>query len=269
VPHKNRVTCCGREKMLVQAGSLRNDNVSTIDDEKLGTVVNVIFEADSSYPVAYILVFPHEKNWLLKQIEENWGGIAIGFVERNLPELPQGWDDIKKKGTHEAQRVWNAYYKDNARKRQLANKICYLILISEIDEPKLSGNQVVLKDKFDGIRNNYCYIGEPQVSDTLVPLYATPNIPTRDNLLPITLNLRPVLRGLKIWDSNKNPGWILDIQLDTEQRVVANMIVQVAGKDAGDYLVSPQDFDFSTLTSTKAFKDCAKLSSTPTKGSGG
>jgi hypothetical protein len=245
--------------VLVRASSLRNDNVSTTDDEKLGTVVNVIFEADSNCPIAYILVFPHEKNWLLQQIRENWGGIATGFVERNLPELPQGWDEIKKKGTSEAQRVWNAYVKDNAQKRQLANKICYLILISEIDGQKLSGNQVALKDKLVGIRDNYCYVGDPQVSETLVPLYATPNKPTRDSLLPITLNLQPVFQRLKVWDSNKTPGWILDVQLDTEQRVVANIVVQVAGKDAGDYLVSPQDFDFSTLTSTKTFNQFPKL----------
>jgi hypothetical protein len=230
-----------------------------MDDDKLGTVVNVIFEADSSCPVAYILVFPHEKNWLLQQIRENWGGIATGFVERNLPKLPQGWDDIKKKGTGEAQRVWNAYMKDNAEKRQLANKICYLVPVSEIDGPKLFGDEVLLKDKLVGIRDNYCYVGEPQVSDTLVPLYATPNIPTRNSLLPITLNLQPVFQRLKIWDSNKYPGWILDVQLDIEQRVVANIIVQVAGKDAGDYLVSLQDFDFSTLTGMKAFNQCPKL----------
>jgi sporulation protein YlmC with PRC-barrel domain len=243
----------------VRASSLRNDDVTTADDKKLGTVVNVIFEAESGCPVAYILVFP-EINWLLEKIRENWGGITIGFIERNLPDFPQGWDEIKKKGTGEAQRVWDAYYRDNAQKRQLANKTCYLIPISEIDEPKLSGNQVVLKSKFDDILNNYCHLGEPRVSDILVPLYATPNKPTR-NLLQVTLNLQPVFQQLKVRDSNRNPGWVLDVQLDTEQRVVANIIVQVAGKDAGDYLVSPQDFDFSTLTSTKAFNQCPKLQS--------
>jgi sporulation protein YlmC with PRC-barrel domain len=245
--------------MLLRASSLRNDDVTTVDDEKLGTVVNVIFEADSSCPIAYLLVFPHEKNWFLKQISDNWGGIATGFVERNLPELPPGWDEIKKKGTGEAQRVWNAYVKDNAQKRQLANKICYLILVSEIDEQKLHENQIALREKFVGIRDNYCYVGEPQVSDTLVPLYATVNIPVRDNLLPVTLNLQPVFQRLKVWDSNRNPGWILDVQLDTEQRVVSDIIVQVAGKDAGDYLVNPADFDFSTLTSTKPFNQFPKL----------
>ena len=254
--------------MLVKASAIRNDSVSTLDGKKLGTVVNVVFEADSVCPIAYILVFPHERNWLLQQIKENWGGITTSFIERNLPELPQGWDEVKKRGTGEAQRVWNAYVKDNEQKRQLANKICHLILISEIDDSKLAENQVVLKEEFDSIRDNYCYIGEPQISDTLVPFYATPNIPARESLLPITLNLNPAFQRLKIRDSNENPGWIHYVQLDTETRLVACFVVQVAGRDAGDYLVKPQDFDFSTLTSTKAFKDCDKLLFESTLGSG-
>ena len=238
------------------ASAIRNDDVTTSDGKKLGTVVNVIFEADSACPMAYILVFPHERNWFLQQISENWGGIATSFVERNLPELPVGWDEIKKRGTGEAQRVWNAYFNANEQKRQLAHKICYLILVSEIGDS--NGTRVVLKEKFDGIRDDYCYIGEPQVSDTIVPFYATLNIPVRESLLPITLNLSPSFQQLKIRDSNRNPGWIHDLQLNTETRLVSAFVVQVAGKDAGDYLVSPEDFDFSTLTIAKAFNQYPK-----------
>lgn len=245
----------------MEAYKVRNDTVCTSDNKKIGTIVNILFDSEPDCLIAYILVFPREKNWIWQQLEDNWGGLTIGFIERNLTDLPSNWNEIKKRGINEAQRVWTAYMKDNEQKKQLKHKICYLIPIDEINNLRPSDSQVILRDTFESIQNKYCFIGDPQVCETLIPLFATPNIPTRETLLPITLNLSPVLQGLKVRDVNSKPGWIDGVQLSIKDGVINSLIIKLVGKTGGKYLVNPQDFNFDTLRCLKTFSDYRKLGS--------
>jgi len=248
--------------LVVEASLIRNDSALTSDGKSIGTVVNIIFMCDSGSPQASLLVFPHEKNWLGNYIKENWGKITIETVKQAFPsEVPKILDDIKNKGAQEAEKIWKAYLNDNIEKAQMALKKCYLIPTLFIDESKRTKNKIILKSDSERIEAKYSYIGEPPVSEERdMALFATLNKPVRDqeSLLPITLNLMAMQR-LEVRDCEGNRGWIDDMQLDFDSGMVANLVVQTVGKDPGNRLVNPEDFDFSTFTSKKVFNSCTEL----------
>lgn len=244
--------------MLVDASSIRNDSVFTSDSKKIGTIMNVILKCASGFPRFSILVFPAEQNWLEDYIEKNWGKLTIDSIKKAFPaKIPEILDDIKDKGLEEAERVWNDYSKDNITKAQQKLKKCYLIPGLAIEESKRTKKEIVLKIDLDRVENQFGYIGEPRVSTTHdMAFFSASNIARRDAeiLLPVTLNLSAI-QDLEVQDCDGNTGNILDIQLDFEHNEVAKLVVLTSAKR----LVSADDFDFSTLTSNKAFNSCAEL----------
>ncbi len=111
---------------MIEAGSLRGKKVLSSNSKTVGTVQNVFFEADPAKPLAYILVFIAEKNWLRKYVDDHWGRIGIETLTSLLPnEASAILDDVKKKGEQEALKIWKAYLKNKSAKDQAALK-CYL-----------------------------------------------------------------------------------------------------------------------------------------------
>ena len=251
---------CG---VAVEASLIRNDSVFTRDGKNIGTIVNVIVKCDSAYPVASLLVFPHEKNWLGNYIKENWGKITIDTIKQAFPaEAPKILDDVKNKGAEEAEKVWKAYLNDNIEKAQMALKKCYLIPSLLVDEPKRKKEKLFLKADLEHIEAKYCSIGEPPVSeDEDMAFFATHNKPMRDqdSLLPITLNLEAMQR-LEVRDCQGERGWVDDIQLDFKVGKIANIVVQNIGEDPGNRLINPGDFNFDKFTSKSTFTSYPKLS---------
>jgi sporulation protein YlmC with PRC-barrel domain len=250
------------KRTIVEASLIRNDTVFTRDNKKIGTIVNVILRCDSSYLEASILVFPPEQNWLETYLKQNWGKLTIDTLKKAFPaEVPQIITDIKEKGSEEAERVWNAYFKDNIQKAQLKLKKCYSLPTLAIDGTKCAKNEITLKSSLESVEAKYSYIGEPPVSETQhIAFFSTLNEARRDaeSLLPIALNLTSI-KGLEVQDCDGNTGCIADIHLDLEQGIAANLVVRTVGKHAGNHLVTAEDFDFSTLTCNKLFSSCTKL----------
>lgn len=248
--------------MLVDASSIRNDSVFTSDNKKIGTVMNVILKCTSGFPRFSILVFPAEQNWLEGYIKKNWGKLTIDSIKKAFPsKIPEILNDIKDKGTEEAERIWNNYSKDNIAKAQQELKKCYLIPGLAIEESKRTKKEIVLKIDLDRVENQFGYIGEPRVSTTQdMAFFSASNIARRDaeSLLSVTLNLSAI-QDLEVQDCDGNTGCIHDVQLDFEQNEVAKLVVQTSGEEAANRLVSADDFDFSTLTSNKTFDSCAEL----------
>ena len=248
--------------MIVDASIIRNDSVFTSEEKKIGTVVNIILNLNSKFPKASILVFPPEQNWLEGYLKKNWGKLTIDTIKRAFPaEIPKMLDDIKDKGTDEAERIWNAYYKDNMSKAQMALKKCYLVPGLAIDENKRTKTEIFLKIDLERVESKYSWIGEPPVSTTQnVAFFSATNVAFRDadSLLPVTLNLIPI-QGLEIHDSDDNIGTIDDIQVDFSRNEVVNLVVQTSGENAANRIVSTEDFEFSTLTCNKSFSIYSEL----------
>lgn len=248
--------------MIVDASLIRNDLVFTSDNKKIGSVINVILTCSSRFPKASILVFPPEQNWLEGYVKKHWGKLTIGTIKRAFPaEIPKIAEDIKTKGAEEAERIWNAYSKDNLAKAQLELKKCYLIPSLAINGAKRTKKEVFLKIDLERVESRYGYIGEPPVSAaTHVAFFSASNIAFRDaeKLLPATLNLQPI-QGLEVQDCNGDTGIINDIQVDFERNEVVNLIVQTSGEKAANRIVRAEDLDLSTLTCNKEFGSCAEL----------
>ena len=248
--------------MVVDACVLRNDEVSTSDNKKLGAVVNVIFKGDSKSPTAWILVFPFEGNWLKEHVTNNWGGVTIDLVKSMMPEeISKFESEMVNKGTDTADKYWAKYVEANAGKLEMKMKMCYFIPIRQIDEAKRTDGKIVLKLNYSLVGDKYRFIGEPPVTNAMMPMFASINQPVRNlkSLMQITLNLSPICQEFEVHDSTDEAGYIDDLQLDFEQGTVTGIIVRKDGADAGRYFVPPADFDFSEMRLTKPLTDCSKL----------
>ena len=243
--------------MNIDACTLRNDTVKTNDSKKVGQVANIIFKADSKSPKAWLLVLPFEDNWIVEHLKNNWGGLTIDAIKTLLPDkLPEIQDQIAKKGTDAAEKAWRAYIRDNFEKFEMKFKMGYFIPASQIDESKHQEGQITLKCNWSYVCDFYRFIGEPeQLTDKMLPFFKTINKPVNNlkKLLPVTLNLSPVLNGFDICDSNDESGSVVGLQLNLDSDTVSGIIVEACNNNSGNYLVSPGDFDFSEMRATKPF----------------
>jgi hypothetical protein len=207
---------------------------------------------------AKILVFPHEKNWLKSYLAERGAVAAIDMIKKAFPDnVSEIVKDIEEKGTDEALKLWTEYSKRNEEKIRMK---CYLIPSLSINSSKSNKDQITLKDELEYIESNCSSIGYPPTSEKDMALYHSPNLEVADgkSLLSITLQ-RPSIEGLIIEDSDANKGRIDQIQMNVELGEWSYLVIQTIGVNAGKWLVSPKDFNFSTFTCTKPFCQCEKL----------
>jgi sporulation protein YlmC with PRC-barrel domain len=253
--------------MLIEAGTLRNSKVQTKDGIDVGNVQNVLFDVDpqADSVAAFVLIFPSQQNWFKQYVKQNWGRIGIETVKILIPsEAAQIVKDVEAKGEQEALKIWKVYLDVNAAKIQLALKRCHLIPCNEIDPNTVSKGQVNLKTNSNDIED-YGSFGFPLMaegSQTMLAFYSAPNMPMIDqsSMLPIALNKTP-LHGKSIIDSERQKGWIFDMQLEIENGVVDSFIVSTTGQGAGKRAVPIKDVNFDTLKMKKgkSFKNCSLL----------
>jgi sporulation protein YlmC with PRC-barrel domain len=247
---------------VIEACSLRNDEVKTSDNRKVGAVVNVIFGANSKCSSAWLLVFPFEENWIVEHLRNNWGGIAIDGIKMLIPEkLTEIEAEVAAKGTDAAEKTWRKYIEDNFEKFEMRFKMAYFIPASQIDESRSKDGHVVLKCNWNYICDKCRFIGEPRLRKDMAPLLESLNVPVRNlkKLLPVTLNLLPVFYNYCVSDSGDEEGYIDDLQLDLDTDVISGLIVQKNGANAGRYVVPPKDFDFTEMRATKPFIEFQRL----------
>lgn len=250
-------------RLIIEASILRNDEVKTSDGKQLGRVVNIIFDSDSKSPPAWILVFPYVANWLKEHLTNNWGGFAIDMIKTVTPadELNKIESELAKKGTETAEAYWKKYSEANASTIEMKLKMCYFIPVYEIDTSKQADGHLSLKKNMQYVGDKYRCIGDPEVTDTMMPLFKSINVPDRNikYLNSITLNLSPVCNGYKVHDSANEDAYIDDLQLDFDMQGITGIIIRKTGLNAGRYLVSTAEFDFSEMRATKPFNECQKI----------
>lgn len=253
--------------MLTEAGNLRNSKVQTKDGKIVGNVQNILFDVDPQVDSvsAFVLVFPSEPNWFKQYVKQNWGQIGIESVKIFVPsEAAQIVKDVEAKGEAEALKVWKVYLDTNAEKLQQALKRCHLIPCTEIDATNFSKDQINLNINSKDIED-YGHFGLPpmaEASQTMLAFYGAPNMPMKDqsSMLPITLNKTP-MHGKSMIDSERQKGWIFDMQLEIEHGTIDSFIVNSTGESAGKHTVPIKDVNFDTMKMKKgkSFKNCPLL----------
>jgi sporulation protein YlmC with PRC-barrel domain len=245
--------------LLIEAGLLRNKKVTSSDGKNIGIIQNVLFEADPVNPLAYILVFLKEPNWLKKYVTENWGQIGIKTITALIPDqASEIYSDLKEKGEEETLKFWRAYLKNKSEK-DLSSLKCYLFPSDFLDESSCNEKDVKLKIEEKDLQD-FLSIDIPETaksSENMFAFYANSLERQPDCLIPVTLNKTPLhLKTLK--DNLHNKGLISDLQLDLSRGAVANLVVNVMGQNAGKHFVPLDEinFDTQTLVDSKSFAVC-------------
>jgi len=247
--------------MPIRASRMRNDKVFTKDKQKLGTLVNIFFNTELGFPEANLVVFPDGPGWVEKEIGPIIAKKALEIINDLMPEdTTQIAKDITDKGYDAAKSIWMK----NLEKRELeALEKFYYIPISKIFEFEDGRNKLIFKNDriilkvTKGAEEGDAH-NDPEglVSETELPFYQQGRTAPRKETEPlwsIQLDKPMCCHRLRVKDSNGVRGRIDDIILDYKQGIVTDLVVNTIGPNAGEYVVSVKDFDFSTMTYKKAF----------------
>ncbi len=248
---------------MIEVGSLRNKDVY-INDKKVGVVQNVLFKDDPVNPIALILVFPSEKNWLLRYFDENWGRIGIEALTCILPtQESEILETVKEKGEAEAVKIWKAYLKEHPDKAQQ----CMLFPCNKIDESTCNSEKITIKVEQKDLQE-ITYAGIPSSIRNRKDMFAFYEKSNEENedqksTLPVNLN-KTFIHSKPISDELHDEGGISDILLDVAKGRVNSFIIDVMGEGAGERVVPFCDVDFDTqeLKENKLFKNYPLLSQT-------
>jgi sporulation protein YlmC with PRC-barrel domain len=237
------------ENSFVNAAQIHKGKVLCSDKKKLGVIVNIIIDLEMDL-AARLLIFPQEKPWWVVWLTEKGQDITIDLVKQAFPEdTDKILTDIADKGSDAALDLW---------KERLKHRNCYLVPLHEVKN--IEGQCVNLKSSLDQIAS--CY-DDLSTNEGEIALYPEDALSTEENktLLPITLNL-PKLKGNKVSDQEGHKGRIFNIELDAKKGQVANIIVAA---NAGNHVVSAEDFDWSTFESKANIETAPLLTSLPKK----
>ncbi|MFA5366281.1 MAG: hypothetical protein WC325_13955 [Candidatus Bathyarchaeia archaeon] len=241
---------------MIEAGSLRNKDVY-IKNKKVGVVQHVFFKDDPVNPVAMILVYPSEKNWFLRYLEDNLGRIGIDTLASFLPDLESEiLNTVKEKGKDEAIKIWKAYLKNHPEKAQQ----CMFFPCNKIDESSSNGEKIPLKIEEKDIQE-ITYAGIPSSirnRKDMFAFYEKSNLENKDQKsnLPVNLN-KTFIHSKPVSDGLHDEGGISDILLDVVKGRVCSFVIDVMGEGAGERVVPFCDVDFDTqeLRDNKFFKN--------------
>ena len=247
--------------MSIRASRMRNDKVFTKDKQKLGTLVNIFFNTDPQWPAVNLLVFPDGPSWVEKELGPLLAEQAIGIIKDLLPEdTDQIVNDISDKGYDAAKSIWMK----NLKKRELeALEKFYYIPISKIFEFEDGRNKLFFKnDRIILKLTKGAEEGDAHrdpaglVEATELPFYRQGRTGERKETEPlwsIQLDKSMCCHRFKVKDSNGVKGRVDDIIVDYKQGVITDLVVNTIGPNAGEHIVSVDDFDFDTMTYKKAF----------------
>jgi sporulation protein YlmC with PRC-barrel domain len=234
----------------VNAAQIHKGKVLCSDKQKLGVIVNVVIDLEMDLATR-LLIFPQEKPWWVLWLTEKGTDITIDLIKQAFPEdTDKILTDVAEKGSDAALDLW---------KERLKHRDCYLVPLHEVEN--IEGQMVNLKSSLDQIAN--CY-DDLSTNEGEIALYPDDALSTEENktLLPITLNLAN-LKGKKVTDPEGRKGRIFNVQLDPKKGQITDIIVETVGVNAGNHLISAEDFDWSTFEAKVAFSTAPFLTSLP------
>jgi sporulation protein YlmC with PRC-barrel domain len=225
---------------VVQATQIIKSKVMTADNQNLGAIVNIIIDLEMDL-AARLLIFPQQKPWWISWLAQRGGEISIDLIKQALPEdTDQIIKDVADRGSDAALDLW---------KERLKHRNCYLVSLREIKS--IEEQTVNLESDLEQIKKCYCDLS---LNEGEIALYPDDALPVEENrtLLPITLNL-PNLKGKRITDQEGRKGRIFNVQLEPKKGQVTSIIVETVGVNAGNHLISAEDFDWSTFEAKVTF----------------
>jgi len=234
--------------VVVQGTNILKSKVVSADKQNLGVIVNVIIDLEMEL-AARLLIFPQQKPWWISWLAQRGEEISIDLIKKALPEdTDKIIKDVAEKGSDAALDLW---------KERLKHRNCYLISLHEIES--IEGKNVNLKSNLEHIKACYCDLS---LNEGEIALYPDDTLSVEENktLLPITLNLAN-LKGKKVTDPEGKKGRIFNVQLDPKKSQITGIIVEIVGVNAGNHLISAEDFDWSTFEAKVAFSTAPLLTS--------
>jgi sporulation protein YlmC with PRC-barrel domain len=249
------------KKIRIRASRIRNDKVFTKDKQKLGTLVNVFFDKEPGSYEANLVVFPDGPGWVETELGPLLAGEAIELIKGLMPEeAAQIGKDVSEKGYDVAKNIW---LKNLKKREQEALQKFYYIPLSKILEFEDGRNKLIFKQDrvilklTKGAEDGDAY-SDPAglLAETEIPFYRQGRTGSREETEPlwsIQLEQPMCYHRFRVKDSNGVRGRIDDIVLDSSQGIVTDLVVNTIGPNAGEYIVSVDDFDFDTMTYKKSF----------------
>jgi sporulation protein YlmC with PRC-barrel domain len=234
----------GGDNSLLTASNLLGATVYDAKNEKVGLLVNVMFDYQVSQ--ASLLVFPGKTMKIWKKLTEFVQGTAMSYIEENFPQdYPEIAKKVSQTGTAQAFKIIDEYLKE--KELDLLN-IYYLVPLNKIVDPGDGPvKKVRLKEEIDNCDNYRCK--SPETED--FPFFDARPFRNLDTLQSPTLNL-PTIEGLKMTAPNGKKGKIVGLTLNYNANgSVENLIVETYGKNAGTHYVDLEDFEFSELVAKK------------------
>ena len=247
--------------MSIRASRMRNDKIFTKDKQKLGTLVNIFFDTDPDFPSASLVVFPDGPGWVEKELGPLLSNQAIEIIEGLMPkDAAKIAKDIKDKGIDVAKKIWMANLKQ--REQEALEKFYYIPIskIFEFEDGKdkliFKKDRVILKITKGEEDGDAHRDPEGLLADTEMPFYRQGRTGERTETEPlwsIQLDRPMCCHRFKVKDSNKVRGKIDDIIINYEEGTITDLVIRTIGPNAGEHIISVDDFDFDTMTCKKAF----------------
>ena len=240
---------------------MRNDKVFTKDKQKLGTLVNIIFDTDPEWPSANLVVFPDGPGWVETELGPLLSDQAISIIEGLIPkDAAKIAKDIKDKGIDVAKKIWIEQLK---KREQEALEKFYYIPISKIfrfesgkDKLIFKKDRIILKVTKGDEDGDAHRDPEGLLTDTEMAFYRQGRTGEKKDTEPlwsIQLDRSICCHRFKVKDSNKARGRIDDIIVNYKQGTITDLVVNTIGVSAGEHIISVKDFDFDTMTYKKVF----------------
>ena len=229
---------------MIRASEFLQKKVVDNEGNKLGLLVNVIFNIDPDFLNARMLVFPYKPCIWTKALKEFAKEASSGLIEAKLPSGSQKVVNPVFKAGHKA--VFKVVDDDKQKKDKKLLVTYYLIPFSKV----VDINQAPIDQIELTIDCEECQTAPRKLRTDDFPFFEDRHFDEIETMLTTTLTHQPI-EGLKARLQNGKKGLIVDLELDCENDCVKNLIIKTFGSGAGEYRVNAKKFNFKELNAKK------------------
>ena len=226
---------------MIRASELLKKKVVDNEGNKLGLLVNVIFNIDPDFLNARMLVFPYKPCIWTKALKEFVKEASSGLIDAKLPSDSQKVANPVFKAGHKA--VFKVVDEGKQEKEKKSLVTYYLIPFSKV----VDINQGPIDQIKLTIDCEECQTAPRKLRKGDFPFFEDRHFDEIETMQTTTLTRQPI-EGLKARLQNGKKGLIVDLELDCENDCVKNLIIKTYGSGTGEYRVNAKKFNFTELT---------------------
>ena len=232
---------------MIRASKLLRKKVVDNEGNKIGLLVNVIFNIDPDLLNARMLVFPYKPcRWVkvIKNIAKEGTSVVID------DKLTSGSHKLGSKLAKTGHKVVFDELDDIQKEKEEKSLVTYYLIpfskVVDIDQKSIDEIELTI-DCED------CQNAPRKLRKGDYPFFEDRDFDEIETMLPTTLERQPI-EYLKGRLQNGKKGLIVDIELDCKKDCVENLIIEAYGNGAGEYRVDAKEFNFTELNLKQAPK---------------